>query len=101
MLTMHNADYDEATILTAYCAGGFCSSGNGTMDTDPMQALYVCLPETAIPDKRDVNDDDPYVGPVKIELLCACSGTPFGGGENVCLDPETDHIGRCSKPCHN
>lgn len=99
IFTTYPADYDESTILTAYCAGGFCNS-NGTTDTDPMQALYVCLPESAIP-KRDAPDDDPYDGPVKIEVLCACSGTPFGGGENVCLDPDTDHIGRCSKPCKN
>lgn len=67
-----------------------------------MQALYVCVPETAIPMKMD--GDDPsstYDGPVKIEVLCACSGTPFGGQEDVCLDPETDHIGRCSTACHN
>lgn len=102
ILTTCNADFDEVTILTAYCAGGFCGSGNGTTDTDPMQALYVCLPETAIP-KKDVvdDDDDPYDGPVKVEILCACSGTPFGGSANVCLNPPTDNIGRCSKPCKN
>lgn len=101
MFTISNADYDESTILTAYCAGGLCTSTNGTTDTDPMQALYVCLPESGIP-KRAINDGEPpYDGPVKIELLCACSGTPFGGSENVCLDPGTDHIGRCSEPCRN
>lgn len=94
------ADFDEATILTAYCAGGYCNSSKGSTDTDPMQALFVCLPESAVP-KRDTLDDPPYTGPVKIELLCACSGTPFGGGKNVCLNPDGDHIGRCSNACEN
>ncbi|PSR85806.1 hypothetical protein BD289DRAFT_250166 [Coniella lustricola] len=96
-------NFDDATILTAYCAGGYCDSATGTTDTDPMQGLYVCLPESAVP-RRDnsVGDDDgPYTGPVKIELLCACSGTPFAGGDNVCLNPAGDHIGRCSTPCAN
>lgn len=93
-------DFDDATILTAYCAGGYCDSTKGSTDTDPMQALFVCLPESAIP-KRDILDDPPYTGPVKIELLCACSGTPFGGGKNVCLNPDGDHIGRCSNACKN
>ncbi|CAN8096091.1 unnamed protein product [Discula destructiva] len=96
-------NFDVATILTAYCAGGYCDSKAGSTDTDPLQALFVCLPETAIP-KRDLSTQDdapPYTGPVKIELLCACSGTPFGGGENVCLNPDGDHIGRCSNACEN
>ncbi|KAJ4425223.1 hypothetical protein N0V82_000032 [Gnomoniopsis sp. IMI 355080] len=93
-------NFDEATILTAYCAGGYCNSSKGSTDTDPMQALFVCLPESAVP-KRDILDDPPYTGPVKIELLCACSGTPFGGGKNVCLNPDGDHIGRCSNACEN
>lgn len=97
-----SVDFDDATILTAYCAGGYCDSTNGTTDTDPMQGLYVCLPESAVPrQQQQRRDDEPYTGPVKIELLCACSGTPFGGGENVCLNPEGDHIGRCSTPCSN
>lgn len=67
-----------------------------------MQALYVCLPQAAIPKaKRDTDGDEPYTGPVKIELLCACSGKPFGGGANVCLNPDADHIGRCSSACSN
>ncbi|KAF3771062.1 hypothetical protein M406DRAFT_67397 [Cryphonectria parasitica EP155] len=93
-------NFDEATILTAYCAGGYCDAGNGSTDTDPMQGLYVCLPESAIP-KRNKQDDEPYTGPVKIELLCACNGKAFGGGDNVCLNPDGDHIGRCSTPCSN
>lgn len=99
-LTIYPQDFDEATILTAYCAGGYCNSTKGSTDTDPMQALFVCLPESAIP-KRHTFDDPPYTGPVKIELLCACSGTPFGGGDNVCLNPDGDHIGRCSNACEN
>ncbi|KAJ4389334.1 hypothetical protein N0V93_006801 [Gnomoniopsis smithogilvyi] len=93
-------NFDEGTILTAYCAGGYCNSTKGSTDTDPMQALFVCLPESAVP-KRSTLDDPPYTGPVKIELLCACSGTPFGGGKNVCLNPDGDHIGRCSNACEN
>lgn len=88
-------------ILTAYCGGGDCDSATGTTRTDPLQALYVCLPEKAVPRKRDADDDKPYSGPVKLELLCACSGEPFDGEENVCLNPSGDHIGRCSTPCVN
>lgn len=97
------ADFDEATILTAYCAAGYCNSTSGTTHSDPMQALFVCLPESAIP-KRDKFADPappPYTGPVKIEVLCACSGTPYGGEKNVCLNPDGDHIGRCSSSCEN
>lgn len=94
-------DFDEATILTSYCAGGLCDSTNGTTKTDPMQALFLCLPEAAVPKKRDGIKDEPYTGPVKIEVVCACSGEAFGGGPNVCLNPDADHIGRCSSPCTN
>lgn len=94
-------NFDDATILTAYCAAGLCDSTNGTTKTDPMQALFLCLPQTAVPKKRDVVKDEPYTGPVKIEVLCACSGVAFGGGANVCLNPDADHIGRCSSPCAN
>lgn len=66
-----------------------------------MQALFVCLPQAAEP-KREVSvRDEPYTGPVKVEVLCACSGSVFGGGTDVCLNPDGDHIGRCSSPCVN
>ncbi|KUI52734.1 hypothetical protein VP1G_00059 [Cytospora mali] len=94
-------NFDDATILTAYCAAGKCDSTKGTTETDPMQALYLCLPQAAVPKKRDVIRDEPYTGPVKIEVLCACSGKAFGDGPNVCLNPDGDHIGRCSSPCKN
>ncbi|KAL1873253.1 hypothetical protein Daus18300_004073 [Diaporthe australafricana] len=95
--------FDVGAILTAYCAGGDCDSATGTTQTDPLQALYVCVPEAATPKekKRDADDDKPYSGPVKLELLCACSGKPFDGEDNVCLNPDIDHIGRCSTPCVN
>lgn len=89
------------SILTAYCQGGGCDAKTGTTRSDPSQALYVCVPEGAKPRKREADDDTPYSGPVKIELLCACSGKPFDGGDNVCLNPAGDHIGRCSTPCVN
>jgi hypothetical protein len=95
------ADFDMGTILTAYCGGGYCDAAKGTTQTDPLQALYVCVPEEAVPRKRDAEEDAPYTGPVKIELLCACSGKPFDSEENVCLNPKGDHIGRCSTPCVN
>lgn len=94
-------DFETGAILTAYCSGGGCDSATGTTMTDPLQALYVCLPEKAVPRKHDADDDKPYSGPVKLELLCACSGEPFDGEENVCLNPSGDHIGRCSTPCVN
>ncbi|POS79721.1 hypothetical protein DHEL01_v201894 [Diaporthe helianthi] len=93
--------FELGSILTAYCQGGDCDSATGTTKTDPLQALYVCVPKDAVPRKRDADEDAPYSGPVKLELLCACSGTPFAGGDNVCLNPPGDHIGRCSKPCIN
>ncbi|KAK2602342.1 hypothetical protein N8I77_008886 [Diaporthe amygdali] len=93
--------FDMGAILTAYCAGGDCDSATGTTKTDPLQALYVCLPQAAVPKKRNTDDDKPYSGPVKLELLCACSGKPFKGEKNVCLNPDADHIGRCSTPCVN
>lgn len=66
-----------------------------------MQALYICLPQVAVPKKRDAIKDEPYTGPVKIEVLCACSGKAFADGPNVCLNPDSDHVGRCSSPCSN
>lgn len=93
--------FEMGSILTAYCQGGGCDAKTGTTRSDPSQALYVCVPEGAKPRKREADDDTPYSGPVKIELLCACSGKPFDGGDNVCLNPAGDHIGRCSTPCVN
>ncbi|KKY30179.1 hypothetical protein UCDDA912_g09904 [Diaporthe ampelina] len=75
--------FELGAILTAYCGGGDCDSATGTTRTDPLQALYMCLPKDAIPKKRDADDDKPYSGPVKIELLCACSGEPFDGEDNM------------------
>lgn len=95
-------DFDLGAILTAYCTGGDCDSATGTTQTDPLQALYVCVPQGAVPKKkRGAAADEPYSGPVKLELLCACSGKPFDGEDNVCLNPDGDHIGRCSTPCVN
>lgn len=108
---MPPTDYSDSDVVTAYCAASADNCAGGTPKTDPMNALFVCLPPTA--QKRlgrllarqspqpssggsggtaPPNGCSSTPGPGnKLQLLCACGGQ--------CLNPASDHIGRCDKPC--
>ncbi|OIW30240.1 hypothetical protein CONLIGDRAFT_360042 [Coniochaeta ligniaria NRRL 30616] len=101
-------EFAEADIVKAYCAGSADNCASGTPKTDPMNALFICLPPTSSQrlGKRQgpqpsgggsggaapPNGCSSTPGPGNsLQLLCSCGGQ--------CLNPDADHIGRCDKPC--
>ncbi|KAK3327492.1 hypothetical protein B0T19DRAFT_441469 [Cercophora scortea] len=105
-------NFKEEDIVKAYCAGNKDNCANGKTKTDPIQALYVCLPPNATPKHRKmIKARQAGTSPTStllsspggntcsataqtgnaIELLCSCGGS--------CLNPASDHIGRCDAPC--
>ena len=107
--------FKEEDIVKAYCAGNKGNCANGKTKTDPIQGLYVCLPPQAAPKPKmkgrrqappssstspasvlggGTGGGNTCIVPApgnRIELLCSCS--------NQCLNPYSDHIGRCDAPC--
>jgi len=56
-------------------------------------------PEPTETDSEPGCEADDGTRPHRLQLLCAC-----GGGtapQEACLNPLSDHIGRCSRPCFN
>ncbi|KAJ9138507.1 hypothetical protein NKR19_g7853 [Coniochaeta hoffmannii] len=103
--------FPESDVVKAYCAGAADNCASGTPKTDPMNALFICLPPTSqrmgvlLPRQAPQpssggsgggaappNGCSSTPGPGnKLHLLCSCGGQ--------CLNPDADHIGRCDKPC--
>ncbi|TPX10966.1 uncharacterized protein E0L32_008172 [Thyridium curvatum] len=111
----NNNGFSNETIEAAFCAvEGNCPDGTAaSASTSYLGALYVCLPadpqitkmkRQATPDEPAPTaigspDCPPHLGPHKLQLLCSCGGDP--DPQKACLNPESDHIGRCLNPCHN
>lgn len=105
-LTRHTG-FAEADVIKAYCAGSADNCASGTPKTDPLNALFICLPPTSPPRRKrqgpqpsggssggaaPPNGCSSTPGPGnQLALLCSCGGQ--------CLNPDADHIGRCDKPC--
>ncbi|KAM7206505.1 hypothetical protein V8F20_002631 [Naviculisporaceae sp. PSN 640] len=53
-------NFREEDIVRVYCASAKDNCANGKTKSDPLQALYVCLPpqSQAIPVPNDIDDDD-------------------------------------------
>ncbi|KAK3326580.1 hypothetical protein B0H66DRAFT_530579 [Apodospora peruviana] len=115
-------NYKEEDIVKAYCAGNKDNCANGKTKTDPIQALYVCLPPQQAPTqqakagarffkgRRQQTNTSPANAAAPSPLGSTgdtCSSTPMAGNTiqllcscpNSCLNPVQDHIGRCDAPC--
>ncbi|KAK4451922.1 hypothetical protein QBC34DRAFT_457675 [Podospora aff. communis PSN243] len=117
--------FAEEDIVKAYCAGTPDNCANGKTKTDPIQALYVCLPPVGAtfqpprqhhvhgrrqaPPVPGTSSPTPFftsTGPGGAGSG-SCSTTPIVGNRiemlcacgNQCLNPSADHIGRCDTPC--
>ncbi|KAK0619771.1 hypothetical protein B0T14DRAFT_537430 [Immersiella caudata] len=119
--------FAEEDIVKAYCAGTPDNCANGKTKTDPIQALYVCLPPagaTFQPPRHHVHGrrQAPVPGTSSSTPFFTSTGPPAGGSGagsgtcsttptvgnriellcscgNQCLNPSADHIGRCDAPC--
>ncbi|KAK3997500.1 hypothetical protein QBC44DRAFT_354529 [Cladorrhinum sp. PSN332] len=56
--------FKEEDIVKAYCAAAKDNCANGKTKTDPIQALYVCVPPSATPQEKGEKDEDE---PIKAE----------------------------------
>lgn len=118
--------FQQADIVKAYCAGNKDNCAEGKTKSDPLQALYVCLPGTKSL-AQGISQHEYHAGndmmgmmggrlyqrqapspPAPTGGTCSTSPTTGNGiwllcscssGNGTCLNPTDNHIGRCDTPC--
>ncbi|KAB5531177.1 hypothetical protein GE09DRAFT_377600 [Coniochaeta sp. 2T2.1] len=121
-ILINHQGFAQSDVVKAYCAGSPDNCSGGSPKTNPLNALFICLPPTS-----DTTEHRLFgrIGAGKSRRQSSGSGSDGGGGGGgaappngcsstpgpgnklhllcscggQCLNPDEDHIGRCDTPC--